>query len=144
NDRQAMIQAFQLIFNEIASDLLARTRPSVTNYLDYEEKSGQYRMFSGVKVGGSVYWKGLLNRQLLECSFDPASEEAISESEMRMLHEEINRLRLAKRDDTVALMADEGVERDRRRIFTTFPSYLRGGDNLSEGVSADNFFTFSY
>lgn len=154
NDRETMVKAFQMIFNEIASDLVTRTRPSVTNYLDYDDKAGQYRIFSGVKIGGNSHWKGLLNRQLLECNLDDLSNP-IKVSEMRPLHEDINDLRLELAeitDDEYAVdrgssdRMDRDVKRDRRRIFTSFPAYLRGSLNtkLENASTAEEFFTFTY
>lgn len=152
NDRDTMVKAFQMIFNEIASDLVTRTKPSVTNYLDYDDKAGQYRLFSGVKIGGNIHWKGLLNRQLLECGFDE-NGATVSVTEMRPLHDDINRLRLELTEADDGLVdggpifgVGEDVDVDRRRIFTSFPSYLWGADKaeLSNAPVAEDFFHFTF
>ena len=69
--RDDLTESLQLVFNEVisaAGGVASRTQPAITNNLDAFNVRGQYRTFAGVDVsGGKVYWKGLLERQTLQC-----------------------------------------------------------------------------
>lgn len=149
NDREAMITAFQLIFNEIVggSGLAARTRPSITNYLDDDEKVGQYRLFSGLHVSGdNLYWKGMINRQLLTCGTDGNVEP---DEDLVAYHRDMNRLRfnIGLNDEDLDDIAREDVDSDRRRIFTSVPYFADenfSGSDFSGGTTASNLLSFTY
>ncbi len=139
NDRATMTEAIQLILNEIAqaSGLAARTRPAITNYIDDDEKVGQYRIFSGLRIGGSLYWQGILNSHTLECDFD--GDDLIVEGDIRHLHRDMLRLRHEIGTATDSDLDDPTVaaaSHDRRRIFTSIPKHLMGqmGDHGSSEI----------
>ncbi len=107
NDRDQLQAALSSLFNDIVdgASVSTRTRTVVTNEIqdDTNLLGGQHRVFSGVVTGGSQYWKGILNRQLLACdsTFDTVA-----------LHEEIgNQVNLTFTNKS-----------DHRRIFTSLAS----------------------
>ena len=71
NDRVIIDEALANVFNAIVSGagIASRTRAVVTNNLDDTTlgAGGQYRLFSGVEIGGGQFWRGILNRQTLGC-----------------------------------------------------------------------------
>ncbi len=153
NDRRSMLRAFQAIFNEIASasGLSARTRPSITNYLDDEDEAGgQYRIFSGLQIEGSNrYWKGILNRQLLRCNPDvdltDDDPEVLEVGGIARFHNEFEHLRAPIGTEFEEINRDD-VDSDRRRIFTSIPQMLAGqlaftGENSGP---ASDFFQHTY
>jgi hypothetical protein len=107
NDRDEVEAALAEIFNGIigTAGVASRTRTVVTNRLDDINipNGGQYRFFSGVEIGGSSYWGGVLNRQTLDCAGSPAS--------INPIHQEIAA--------QVDLVSDP--PQDNRRIFTALP-----------------------
>lgn len=132
NNKEAIRSAFQSVFNEIinSSGIAARTRPSMTSYLDLPVNiSGQYRMYSGVKMeGGSPFWKGILNQESQQCTPEgELSTPPVTGSPMhafRSLHNEIShqRLTLSEASNANVTMKNEPVTKDRRRVFTMVPS----------------------
>lgn len=127
NDRESLVEAFQLIFNEVAraSGVSSRTRPSVTNYIDDGGNQGQYRLFSGLQIGGSTYWKGLLTRQFLDCENldDPDAAPVV-----HRMHEDMNLLRYPL--GGAAPDSPEPVPGDRRRVFTSLSSLIADADSI--------------
>lgn len=126
DDRDALREAFQLIFNEIAgmSGLAAQTRPSITNYVDRASgEVGQYRLYSGLQVAGdNPHWKGLLNRQFLECGTDGHVDTDLGG--VRLLHEDLIRLRGETTNTDLEELADGHADGDRRRVFTSIPKFI--------------------
>ncbi len=132
NDKATIRSAFQAVFNEIisSSGIAARTRPSMTSYLDLPVNiSGQYRMYAGVKMeGGSPFWKGILNQESHQCTAEGGlSTPPTTGSPMsvfRSLHNEISlqRLSLAAAGGANAKLEEAAVTKDRRRVFTMVPS----------------------
>ncbi|MBA2660733.1 MAG: hypothetical protein H0U74_00435 [Bradymonadaceae bacterium] len=126
NDKTTIRKAFDLVFNEIigASGLAARTRPAMTSYLDVVGTRGQYRMYSGVRMDSrSPYWKGIINRQLLECKAESSALQKPTGLEvwkdMVRMHEDVNLLRGVRTTNEATLTED-----DSRRVFTSVPSPL--------------------
>ncbi|RDV38102.1 hypothetical protein DV096_09820 [Bradymonadaceae bacterium TMQ3] len=147
NSKASLVSAFQLIFNEIAgsSGLAARTRPSITSYLDTEGERGQYRFFSGMQIqGDNVFWKGVLNRKLYACS---GGDSLVTEADtLDGLHEDVNRLRNDIGDPLDDPIDRSDVDTDRRRVFTSFPSFLLNpGDEEVGGTGpVPGFFPLTY
>jgi hypothetical protein len=121
--RDDLTQALQFVLNDVinaSGGVASRTRASVTNTLDQFlgglPKTGQYRFYSGVDVGGGVFWKGLLNRQELACSgnggVNSAQDDALIGPVSRPIHEDI-----------AAQVKEEanGTFKDNRRIFSMRP-----------------------
>lgn len=131
NDKTAIRNAFQAVFNEIiaTAGLSARTRPSMTTYLDVPNNiQGQYRMYAGVQMeGSSPYWKGILNQESLQCGIEgqletPANEHGVL-LPARGLHNEISQLRLPQGTAYSSNPATaEDATGDRRRVFTMVPN----------------------
>lgn len=107
DDPGEMRAALSEIFNSIIDNagVASRTRAVVASRLDdtSEPSGGQYRFFSGVKIGGSPYWGGIINRQRILCSGGTPDVDA--------LHIDIN-----SQVDNVA-----SPPTDSRRIFTSMP-----------------------
>ncbi|TXD37412.1 hypothetical protein FRC96_08330 [Lujinxingia vulgaris] len=147
NSKASLVSAFQLIFNEIAgsSGLAARTRPSITSYLDTEGEQGQYRLFSGMQIqGDNVFWKGVLNRKLYACD---GGDSLVTEADtLDGLHDDVNRLRKAIGDPLDDPVVRTDVATDRRRVFTSFPSFLlKPGDEEVSGTGpVPGFFPMTY
>ena len=94
-----------------ASGLASRTRLVVSNRLDDGIKQGQYRVYSGTKVGGNSWWKGVVNRTTLECNVTDNVEIPLDEQVGRQV------------DLSGATAADS------RRIFTTVPGSGASGED---------------
>lgn len=89
-----------------AAGLTSRTRAVVTNRLDdrSNQAGGQYRIYSGVRVGGSSWWKGVLDRTTLHCG--------TADAEFLKLDEQVG--------EQVTL--DGPAPADSRRIWTSVPN----------------------
>ncbi|MFU8802783.1 MAG: hypothetical protein ACNA8W_03140, partial [Bradymonadaceae bacterium] len=144
NGKDVMRDAFQRVFNEIlnASGVATRTRPSMTSYLDDNEKQGQYRLFSGLRMGGvSVFWQGLIQRQTLACHMedgDPGNEADVLsiQSDSLHIHEQINALRYPI-GEALPLPPDaEYRAQDRRRVFTSVVANKEPGASASVQTTA--------
>ena len=163
NSQEAVRDAFWMIFTEIAgmSGLSAQTAPSMTSYLDHPTvEHGQYRIFSGFEVtSGNNHYKGLLNRQLLECDEDGVMAGEIEEcgdEHLSCLHRDMLRLRqnVSALDDSNDDLGDGGeADGDRRRVFTSVPRFLARYDDpdadntefLGENNGpAGNFLSYTY
>ena len=150
-DRAALIRAFQLIFNEIAgtSGLASRSRPAMTSYLDDGDRIGQYRFYSGLEArGDNPHYRGLLQRQLLECTASGDIEVDDAEDPLAV-HEDMIRLlgTTGLTEDDLEDVITSTNRTDRRRVFTSIPEFLPrfvgedpgndmallGGDNTSDG-----------
>ena len=114
NDPDSISTVLFRMFSELlqASGLASRTRTVVANRLDKVLQdgagndfvaSGQYRFFSGVRVGGADWWKGVINRLEIPC--DNSATEQIS------LDEQVG---------TQVSLANDEVQ-DSRRIWTSVP-----------------------
>ncbi|RAL25067.1 hypothetical protein DL240_02305 [Lujinxingia litoralis] len=145
NSKASLVSAFQMIFNEIAgsSGLAARTRPSLTSYLDTDGAQGQYRLFSGVQIqGDNVFWKGILNRTLSGCSGSVSL--VTSGADLDGLHEDINRLRKAIGEPLDEPVVRERVDTDRRRVFTSMPRFQMEADSEAVTGPMSTFFPMTY
>lgn len=128
NNPEKIRKAFSFIFNEIlgSAGLASRTRPAMTSYLDDvsnlgSARRGQYRLYSGMRLdGNNVYWKGLLNREVLACKTDGSGMLDSSEP-MRALHDDVNLLRNDHTSNTTEPRRGL-IDADRRRLFTMVPS----------------------
>jgi hypothetical protein len=143
--RDDLTQALQFVMNEVinaSGGIASRTRASVTNTLDQYAgnlpKTGQYRFYSGVNVGGSVYWQGLLSRQELACAGNGGVNTAASDNgsvDSRPIHEDI----------AAQVQVDtNGVFTDNRRIFSIKP-LLDSSQHLVPPSNTDsNLFPISF
>lgn len=108
NESDVLSAALFEMFSSViqSAGLASRTKAVVTNELDNTsiQSGGQYRIFSGVKTGGSPWWKGVINRVTRRC--DGTNDPAISF------------------DDEVAQQVEidsSGDVFDSRRVFTSVP-----------------------
>lgn len=156
--RDSLEEAFALVFNRVAgmSGVEARTRPAITNDLDWDERLGQYRFFSGFEQGTNPNWRGLMQRRLLECDPDDGTLE--DDPVHDPIHEHVNRLMLelseaeALDEETTASeeLDEEGYETDRRRVFTAAPTFLDSengdvtADSMGDRADEEDLFEISY
>lgn len=118
-----------------SSGLTTRTRLAVSNRLDDVSipGGGQYRVYSGVRVGGgSAWWKGVINRNTLRCDSSPTDELSIDEEIAQQVQLPL---------PTAPL--------DSRRVWTALPAatiwdYAGGGLAISPISSADTDFPMQY
>ncbi len=107
NDPEVLQRALSRLFSEIlaSSGLASRTRAVVANRLDdlTYTQGGQYRFFSGTRIDGSDYWKGVINRLAQPCG-------AGAPYPQKSLDQEVG--------DLVQLGSGKS---DRRRVWTVVP-----------------------
>jgi hypothetical protein len=124
--RDDLTQALQFVLNEVidaSGGVASRTRTSVTNTLDQFAgglpKTGQYRFYSGVDVGGGVFWKGILNRQELVCEGAAGANTTPSDD----LTMDVTKAPREIHEDIAAQVTEAmpGNFKDNRRIFSIKP-----------------------
>lgn len=105
----------------------SRTRAVVSDFLDDDSLlgGGQYRVYSGSRIQGSAFWRGILNRETLPC--DTSVNNSFTEGTglddgnllSQALHEDIG-------EQVKCGPVDEGdcsvTPADNRRIFTSIPA----------------------
>ncbi len=141
--RDDLAFALQVVFNEVidaTGGVASRTRASVTNAIGMAAERGQFRVFSGTEVSaGSIYWKGLLNREPYVCSAGNAptlcSDLNDPTSCVWPLHRDIA-LQVEQLSD--------GSWIDNRRLFTALPDVGANPNNPQSFDTGNLLFRTSY
>jgi hypothetical protein len=141
--RDDLAFALQIVFNEVidaSGGVASRTRASVTNSIALAGDRGQYRVYSGAEVSaGSIYWKGILNREPLVCSENAQSTLCTD------LDNPAECIWPLHRD--IALQVEQladGSWVDNRRLFTALPDVGSDPYNPQSFETGNELFPTSY
>lgn len=135
NDRDSIQTALATVFGGIigGAGVASRTRAVVSDFLDDDglPGGGQYRVYSGSRIQGSAFWRGILTRETLACDDDANSfneGSGVGALSARALHADIGQ----QVDCGPVANGDCSLEKkDNRRIFTTVPNRTTWGYNTS-------------
>lgn len=135
NDRDSIQIALATVFGGIigGAGVASRTRAVVSDFLDDDglPGGGQYRIYSGSRIQGSAYWRGILTRETLPCDDDANSFSegaGVGALEARALHADVGQ----QVDCGPVADGDCSLQkRDNRRIFTSIPNRFTWGYNNS-------------
>ena len=135
--RDDLAFALQIVFNEVidaTGGVASRTRAAVTNSIALAGDRGQYRIYSGAEVSaGSIYWKGLLNREPYVCSANTTPTLCTD------LDDPATCIWPLHRDIALQIEQDaSGAWIDNRRLFTALPRLGSDPINAPEPTATGN------